>query len=88
MSRVKSVFAENIEYSQFKTPYTGIATMVLAQAISDLKYLGDDEHGIYNGTVVAKEEVLRFFNSKWAEFLAVSAGMDQTEFERLRGKFA
>lgn len=68
--RAKRVTGESISYSSFKTPYSGIATMIFVQAVADLDALGDRESAQIGACKVSKYEILNFFRSKWAKRLA------------------
>lgn len=76
MSRSKKCFSFQEDYANFETPYTGIATMVFVQAVSDLSYLNGREWVRKDGTIIRKWEIINFFRSKWCAVLASALGVD------------
>lgn len=79
MSRSKKIVDAPIDYREFETPYTALATMIFVQAVSDLSYLDGAESACVSGSSISRTEILSFLCSKWACFLAESVGIQQDE---------
>lgn len=70
-----------IDFGMFGSPWTGMAAMILVQASTDLEALGDQDKIIDKGIVVKRDELLKFFRSKWAWHLATSCGLEPEELQ-------
>lgn len=77
MSRGKFDF----EYSSFSNCWTGLAAMILLQAIRDLENLGCTESKAFYGKVVTRWEIVNFLRSPWAEFLGEYVGISRKEID-------
>lgn len=80
--RSKKAFDIGVDYNAFDSPYTGLATMIFAQAQNDLELLGGAEYANKGGSMVSKWEIINFLRSPWAEFLATSIGVETIELEQ------
>lgn len=67
------------EYSSFSNGWTGLAAMILLQAIRDLDNLGEAEYRVFSGKRVSKWEIVTFLRSPWAEFLGDYVGITRVE---------
>lgn len=76
MSSTRSRLNARIDYKDFRTWYTGLATMMIVQAVSDLDALGDEEIIYRDGSALRRSEVLKFLNSRWVEFIKTTLGAD------------
>lgn len=79
--RSRRAFDTPVDYNQFSTPYTAIATMIFVQAANDFTQLGGREYDRVDGSVIGKVEIKNFFRSKWAFFLADCLGWTKEEME-------
>lgn len=79
--RIKTAFNTIIDYKDFATPFSGIATMIFVQAANDYEMLGDKDSAIFETTAVSKDEIIRFMKSKWASFLGACLGWDEEEMQ-------
>ncbi len=84
--RIKTAFETIIDYKDFKTPFSGIATMIFVQAANDYTMLGDNESAILGTSVVSKAEIVNFFRSNWAKFLGACLGWAEDEMQFQGGK--
>lgn len=83
--RFKSVCRENgvqADYSQFSNPYFGLATMIFVQAAVDYSKLGGGEFSQDTLSSWSKVEIINFFRSEWAEFLATAIGTNANDLYR------
>lgn len=87
MSTHKKFLDFQERYENFKSPYTGIATMVLVQAASDLSCLDGREQIRKDGEEIRKWEIVNFFRSGWARFLAENVGIDADDLLRFEREF-
>lgn len=76
MSSTRSRLDARIDYKNFQNWYTGLATMMIVQAVSDLDALGDREIIYRDGSALRRSEVLHFLNSRWVEFITTTLGAD------------
>lgn len=60
------------DIAQFSSPWTGLAAMILFQAVDDLYFLNGRDAARRNDSVVRRWEILNFLRSPWAEYLAES----------------
>lgn len=79
--RIKTAFDTIIDYKDFKTPFSGLATMIFVQAASDYAMLGNAESAILGTSVVSKKEIANFMCSAWARFLGACLGWDEDEMQ-------
>lgn len=79
--RIKTAFNTIIDYNEFSSPFSGIATMIFVQAANDYVMLGDKDSAIFGTSIVSKAEINSFMNSKWAEFLGHCLGWDRDEMQ-------
>lgn len=79
--RIKTAFDTIIDYKDFETPFSGLATMIFVQAANDYLMLGDAESAIFGTSIVSKAEIANFMRSKWAKFLGACLGWDEDEMQ-------
>ena len=79
--RIKTAFDTIIDYKDFKTPFSGLATMIFVQAANDYTMLGNKESAVFETTVVSKTEISNFMGSPWARFLGACLGWDEDEMQ-------
>ena len=79
--RIKRAFDTIIDYKDFATPYSGLATMIFVQAANDYTLLGNAESAIFETCAVSKTEISNFMCSSWAKFLAACLGWDEDEMQ-------
>ena len=79
--RIKTAFDTIIDYKDFKSPYSGLATMIFVQAANDYTMLGENESAKFDTLVVTKTEISNFMRSNWAKFLAACLGWDEDEIQ-------
>ena len=79
--RIKKAFDTIIDYKDFATPFSGLATMIFVQAANDYMMLGNDESAILETSIVSKTEISDFMCSSWARFLGACLGWDEDEMQ-------
>ena len=62
MSRGKFDF----EYSSFSNCWTGLAAMILLQAVRDLENMRGADNRVIYGNLVTRWEIVNFLRSPWA----------------------
>lgn len=67
---------DHLGIEEFNNPYTGIAAMILFQAIDDLRMLDGAEKKKCMGYWVKREEIIGFFQTDWALALVENFGYD------------
>ena len=67
---------------QWSNPWTGLATMILIQAITDYQVLGNQDYVIKAQDKITRSELERFFSSKWAWHLANCCGLSPEEMQK------
>ncbi len=68
-------------------PYTNLAAAIVYQAIKDAEYLNRCDDTGYRGTPLSmvKKELVRFFESDWADTLLLPAGITGKDIMRRLG---
>lgn len=79
MVKVEGVDSTGIEYSDFSDPYTGLVAMIFVQAASDLTFLRKRESCYKDGCQIRKMEIVSFFRSEWADYLADAVHLDMRD---------
>jgi hypothetical protein len=79
--RIKTAFDTIIDYKDFATPFSGLATMIFVQAANDYMMLGNDESAILEACAISKTEISNFMCSPWAKFLGACLGWDEDEMQ-------
>jgi hypothetical protein len=70
-----------INYEDFSEPHSGLAAMILVQAVSDLGALGVRETMRRDGDFICKGEILAFLRSSWALELARLCGLETRKLQ-------
>ena len=67
-----------VTYGGFKSPWSGLATMIVVIAISDARALAavEADSMIMDGKVVSADELRNFFRSSWCAELVSCLGLD------------
>lgn len=73
----------NIEYTMFSNPYTGLAAMILITARNNMELLGSREIARKDNVQISKTEIRNFLKSRCAEFLASCIGVESVDWKRL-----
>ena len=77
--RYKKGLETQVDFFEFKNPWTGLAAMILVQAAADLEALGNCDSIYRAGNIITRKELDKFFRSRWAWHLATSCGLDEHE---------
>ncbi len=76
MVNVEGVDPTGIDYADFDDTYTGIVAMIFVQAAADLAFLRRRESCYKDGCQIRKLEIINFFRSEWADYLADAVHLD------------
>ena len=79
MVMVEGVEPTGIDYGDFNDPYTGLVSIIFVQAASDLAFLRKRESCYKDGCQLRKWEIINFFRSEWADYLADAVHLDMRD---------